>query len=106
LVSNCTVSLCSDLGFGIESDGPANGDLTLDNCRAVGNLGGLSAANSRTGNATMRITNCVVTGNTVGIETFQFGTGTTSVVGTSPGTNLITGNGSGNVTIGGGLTLQ
>jgi hypothetical protein len=92
-VSNCTASLCGDAGFVVGSDSSANADLTLTNCRAFGNPTGLDVNTTSTGNATMRIANCIVTKNTTGIQTFKFGAGTPSVIGTSPGTNLISGNG-------------
>jgi hypothetical protein len=103
-LSDCTASLCN-VGFEVDSGGSGNADLTLTNCRAIGNSGGLDAANSFTGNAVMRIANCVVTKNSMGILTTSSGGGTAGVFGTSPGTNLIAGNGSGNVAAG-GLTLQ
>jgi hypothetical protein len=91
-LSNCTASLCVD-GFFLESDTAANADLTLTNCRAFGStLNGLFATTASTGTATMRIANCVVTRNNFGISTFSSGSGIASVIGTSPGTNFISGN--------------
>jgi hypothetical protein len=92
-MSNCAASLCGFPGFLLESHSAGNADLTLTNCRSFGNGTGLSASTVSTGNATIRIANCTVTKNTNGIHTFQSGGGTASVIGTSPGTNLISGNG-------------
>jgi hypothetical protein len=90
-MSNCTASLCGD-GFLVESNSAGNVDLTLTNCRASGNSVGLASGVFSTGNTTIRIANCVVTKNSKGIATQQSGGGTASVIGTSPGTNLISGN--------------
>jgi hypothetical protein len=96
-ISNCTASLCTTLGFAVFSAGAGNGDLTLTNCRALGNGGsGLSAITASFGNTIMRIANCVVTDNVVGISTLEpppFSGGTATILGTSPGTNFIWGNG-------------
>jgi hypothetical protein len=87
-MSNCTVSLCG-LGINAFAATSAGGvDLTVTNCRAIGNTTGLEVAEFF-GNATIRIANCVVTQNTTGIAR----TLAASVIGTSPGTNLISGNG-------------
>ena len=90
-MSNCTASLCAT-GFFVESESSTNADLTLTNCRAFGNGVGLGTRTTSTGNATIRIANCTVTKNTNGIQTFQSGGGIASVLGTSPGTNFISGN--------------
>jgi hypothetical protein len=103
-VSNCTASLCG-FGFEVDSGSSGNADLTLTNCRASGDADGLFAFNSSTGNATMRIANCVVTKNGTGILTQSSGGGTAAVIGTSPGTNLISGN-STDGTTGSSVTLQ
>jgi hypothetical protein len=102
--SNCTASLCS-IGFQVYSNCPATADLTLSNCRAVGNTDGLAAKTFSTGNATMRITNCEVAKNQTGISVSSSGGGIASVVGTSPGTNLIAGNGT-NGSVASSTTLQ
>jgi hypothetical protein len=107
-LTNCTASLSTGnqsnggAGFVVASimNSPANANLTLTNCRAFGNTFGLDAESSATGNATIRIADCVVTRNTTGIVTDSFGAGITSVIGTNPGTNLISGNGDGNATSG------
>jgi hypothetical protein len=104
-LSNCSASLCNK-GFAVFSDTAANADLTLVNCRAVNNnASGLSATSTSTGNATMRIANCVAAGNTTGIDTSSSGGGTASVIGTGPGTNFISGNGTDGA-VGGSVTLQ
>jgi hypothetical protein len=100
-ISNCTASLCANTAFTVESASTANADLTLTNCRAVGNGGEALALFARTagsGNATMRLAYCVVTVNATGIVTLSTGGGTASVLGTNPGTNLISGNRTGNST--------
>ena len=66
--------------------------MTLTNCRAFGNSTGLNAAGFSTGSATMRIADCVVTKNSTGIFISSGGGGVASVLGTSPGTNFISGN--------------
>jgi hypothetical protein len=105
LLTNCTASL-GEVGFEIAASSSGNVDMTLTNCRALGNTqAGLNVGAQSTGNATMRIANCVVTQNVNGIATLALGSGTASVIGTGPGTNTITGNGGGN-TVGGSTTLQ
>jgi hypothetical protein len=91
-MSNCTASL-GGLGFHAVANFSGGADLTLTNCRATGNTTGLEAERL-VGNVTIRVANCVVTQNTNGIVSVTGG----SVIGTSPGTNLISGNGSGNST--------
>jgi hypothetical protein len=104
-LSNCTASLCTFAGFSAEA-GFANVVLTLADCRAVGNNFGIHATAANGVNATVHIANCVITQNTVGIFTAAtFSTSVASVAGTSPGTNLIVGNGSGNTTSS-SVTLQ
>jgi hypothetical protein len=103
-LNNCTASLCGT-GISLQSNLSSNADLTLTNCRAFGNGNGLTAQTFSTGNATMRIANCVVTRCTSGIGTASSGGGVASVLGTSPGTNLITGNAGNNATSG-TVTLQ
>jgi len=88
-ISNCTSSLYNGPGFDISCDAAGNLDVTLVNCRAVGNGVGLSAGNTSTGTTIVRIANCVVTGNGHGIKT---GGAATLVLGTNPGTNFISGN--------------
>jgi len=96
LLTNCTASVGA-FGFDIISNSASNVDMTLINCRIVGNTQkALDAEAHSTGNATMRIANCVVTQNAVGIATLVTSSGAASVVGTGPGTNLIVANGSGN----------
>jgi len=105
LITNCTASL-SEAGFEVFASAAGNVDMTLTNCRAIGNTSeGLSLTAQSTGNATMRIANCVVTQNLVGISALATGSGTASVIGTAPGTNLIAGNGTGN-SVGTTATLQ
>jgi hypothetical protein len=100
LISNCIASLCED-GFFVISNSAGNADLTLTNCRAFGNTSvGLVATTISTGNATMRVSNCVVTDNLIGISRVSFGAGVPSVLGSNPGTNLISGNASLNSTTG------
>ena len=105
LLTNCTASL-GEVGFEVAANSSGNVDMTLMNCRALGNTQeGLNLSAQSTGNATMRIDNCVVTQNFKGIATLATGSGTASVIGTGPGTNVIAGNGSGN-TVGSSATLQ
>jgi hypothetical protein len=98
-MSNCTASLCG-VGFHAITNFSGGADLTLTNCRATGNTTGLEA-DRVVGNVTIRTANCVVTQNTTGILS-SLGA---AVLGTSPGTNLISGNGSGNSTTS-NVTLQ
>jgi hypothetical protein len=91
-LSNCTASLCSD-GFVVDSFSSVSADLMLSDCRAFGNTTGLFVGTVKTGNATMRIDNCVVTQNAIGVRTVGSGFGLPSVLGTSLGTNSISGNG-------------
>jgi hypothetical protein len=92
LVSNCTVS-GGLTGFLATSGGTGNVDLTLIGCRSVRNQFGLALNDSAKGNVTMLIANCMVTGNTQGIFLQSAaGTGTPAVLGTSPGSNFISGN--------------
>jgi hypothetical protein len=90
LLSNCTVSM-SDLGAFNLFAGSASADLTLTNCRAFGNGAGVVVSADGTGFATVRIASCVVTGNLSGaIQILNSGLGgIASVVGTSPGSNLL-----------------
>ena len=76
--------------FSIEAAAAGNLDVTLVNCRSFGNVVGVSAngANS-TGTTTVRIANCVITGNHTGIISSG---SATSLLGTNPGTNFISGN--------------
>jgi hypothetical protein len=105
LITNCTASM-NEAGFEVLADNAGNVDMTLTNCRAIGNTeDGLSLAATSTGNATMRIANCVVTQNVAGISAVATGSGTVAVIGTGPGTNLIAGNGSGNA-VSSSATLQ
>jgi hypothetical protein len=100
VVSNCTASICS-FGFTVLSQTAATADLTLDNCRAVGNGVGLRAdAFGTGGSATMRIYDCVVTQNFSGVSADSAGGGIPSVIGTNPGTSLISGNTNNNATTG------
>jgi hypothetical protein len=62
--------------------------MTLTNCRAFDNATALTAETQTTGSATIRLANCVVTQNNIGFQTFP-GSGTATVIGTNPGTNLI-----------------
>jgi hypothetical protein len=105
-LTGCTASRGGD-GVLLESSSSGNADITLTNCGATGNSGvGLEAQTSSSGNATIRITGCVVTQNSNGIVATAFGGGAASVLGTSPATNLVTANSSGNSTSGGSVTLQ
>jgi hypothetical protein len=92
LVSDCTASLCTNGGFWAESHNASNAVLTLNNCRSFRNAVGIFTDATSTGNAIVIIANCVVTRNLIGIDTTLGG----AIGGTSPGTNLIVGNGSGN----------
>jgi hypothetical protein len=103
-VSNCTASFCS-AGFASLSNSSGDADLTLINCRAFGCNSGFGASTFSSGNATIRIGNCVATRNNIGISKFSSGGGVSSVVGTSPGTNFISGNGS-NGSTNSSVTLQ
>jgi hypothetical protein len=105
-LSNCTASLCG-VGFQAESDSAVNANLTLANCRAIVNNTGILVRAESTGSATVRVANCVVTNNVVGLTATQNPLGgPATVVGTSPGTNLIADNGSGNTTGNAPLALQ
>jgi hypothetical protein len=105
LVTNCTASQ-GEVGFELDSIGAGNADMTLTNCRATGNSQeGLLVTAQSTGNATMKIANSTVTQNVAGILTSALSTGTATVIGTGPGTNLISGNASGNA-VGSTATLQ
>jgi hypothetical protein len=105
-LSNCTASLCFDgIVVDILSSSPTNADLTLTNCRAFGNGTGLAALTGSPGKATLQIANCVVDKNSFGINVVSSGGGVASVIGTSPGTNLISGNGTDGTTSG-SATLQ
>jgi hypothetical protein len=106
-LSNCTASLC-DQGFFVGSfvSSSGNANMALTNCRAFGNFQtGFAAQTLGPGRATILITGCVATQNSVGIALNSGGGGTASVIGTSPGTNLISGNTSGNITSS-SVTLQ
>ena len=93
LLVNCTVSLC-DYGFNVVSAGGAV-DVTLTNCRSFENTFGVAAESSM-----VRLDHCVITKNVTGILAAS-----ASVFGTTTGTNLIDGNGTGNA-VTGTLTLQ
>jgi hypothetical protein len=87
LVTNCTAAYCFD-GFSASNRRPGtNVDLTLTNCRAIGNNFGIIATALFQSATTIRIAGCVVVQNNTGIETVAG-----SVIGTSPGTNLIADN--------------
>jgi hypothetical protein len=98
-LSNCTASLCFD-GFRAASFGSGDSvDLTLIDCRAIDNSNiGIAVTAFSVGTATIRIANCVVTGNGTGI--FMSSGGPAAVIGTNPGTNLISGNTTDGVTTG------
>jgi hypothetical protein len=101
LVTNCTAAFCAEGFSAVASTSRTNVDMTLTNCRAIGNGLGISAS-ADSQNATIRIAGCVVVQNNTGIPTGFGG----FVIGTSPGTNLIAGNIAGNALSGGGITLQ
>jgi hypothetical protein len=103
-LSNCTASLCGT-GISVNSVTFGSAALTLTNCRSFGNGNGLTAQAFGTGPAIMRIANCVVTRCSSGVGASSSGTGIASVDGTSPGTNLISGNTTNNATIA-TVTLQ
>jgi hypothetical protein len=86
---NCTVASHSGIGFWAINGNFSGGnvDLMLVNCRSIGNSQGLLATISGPRTCTIRMANCVVTQNSIGI-----GTGGGAVIGTSPGTNFISGN--------------
>jgi hypothetical protein len=91
LLTNCTASLCAS-GFAAVAPIASGGtiDLTLTSCRATANSNGILADTPGTTSATVRMANCVVTHNGLGILLFG---GSAAVIGTSPGTNFISGNG-------------
>jgi hypothetical protein len=97
-LSNCAASLCQTNGFFAGSGSSANARMSLTKCRAFANFTGVRAVTTQTGGATISLANCVVTDNSIGITQNNFGTGLAALVGTSQGTNLITGNGSDGVT--------
>jgi hypothetical protein len=92
LLVNCTAALGNGPGFSATSDQSADVEITLVNCRSFGNSFGVTAESKSSGNATSRICGCVVTGNVTGIAVVAHSTGVPSVLGTSPGTNFISGN--------------
>jgi hypothetical protein len=92
LLVNCTAALGNGPGFSAAADQSADVEMALVNCRAFGNSFGVAAEARSTGNATIRIGGCVLTGNVTGIAVVAHSTGVPSVLGTSPGTNFITGN--------------
>ena len=109
---NCTVSECN-FGFSAATHNANNADMTLINCFAVGNVGGdpgsgfgveATVGINAPGNTTVRLINCTVTGNHFGIDVTDSGPGIAAVLGTNPGTNLISGNGIDGST-GGSVTL-
>jgi hypothetical protein len=102
MLTNCTASLCGNVGFLVESDSSGNAALTLSSCRAFRNFTGVFARNFSTGGASIVIANCTVVENAVGVNTSGV-PGSAGVFGTSPGTNLIVGNNSGQFTTGLGL---
>jgi hypothetical protein len=106
-VSNCTASLCTDAGFLATSDGPGNVILALTNCRATANSLGIRAAAIKSGSAIVSIDRCLVTQNTFGLQASGIGANGMLglILGTSPGTNLIAGNGT-DGSLGGSITLQ
>jgi hypothetical protein len=88
MLSNCTASLCGSSGIQAVA-GTANVEVTLTNCRFFANHDGIIANGVSTPTAIVRMANCVVTQNVNGIQA-QGANG--SVIGTSPGGNLIAGN--------------
>ena len=105
LLSDCTASV-GGTGFNAQSSGAGNTNMTLTNCRASGNVAGVVAETSSTGAVTIGITNCVVTQNrNNGLTTLKLGAGIPTIVGTSPGSNDISGNGT-NGTVNSSVTLQ
>jgi hypothetical protein len=104
-VTNCSATSGS-IGFNVESVTTANADLTLTNCGVIGNFIGILASCNNTGNATARLAYCAVTNNSTGINKSALGAGTASVLGTNPGTNLISGNQSGSALGGTAVSLQ
>jgi hypothetical protein len=64
----------------------------LTNCRAFGNNTGIEAQTQGVGNATIRLSNSTVTQNRIGELKASSGGGLASVLGTSRGTSLISGN--------------
>jgi hypothetical protein len=92
---NCTASLCGSIGYDLFAQNSSGGNvsLTLTNCGAIGNQRGIFAEATGTATATVLMANCVVTQNSTGIVT----TGG-ALIGTSTGTNLISGNGADGVT--------
>jgi hypothetical protein len=93
-VNNCTASTCFT-GFKAVSESSIGASLTAINCRALNAaISGFSAISSgKGGTAALIISNCVALGSASGISTSTSGGGIAQVAGTSPGTNLIYGNG-------------
>jgi len=103
-LDNCAASLGGAVGFYAESASAGNVDLTLTNCRAAGNGDtGIFARTDSTGNTTVRLVSCVVTRNIRGINAFG---PLAKILGTSPGSNLISDNISTDGTISGTRALQ
>jgi len=100
LLVNCIAALGNGPGFSATSDQSADVEITLVNCRGFGNSFGVASEARSTGNATIRIGGCVLTGNVTGIAAFAHSTGVPSVLGTSPGTNFISGNSTDGTTTG------
>jgi hypothetical protein len=95
-LSDCTASLGPN-SFGFEATSKSAGDidLTLTNCRSTGNSAGISIVATGTGSGTLRMAHCVVTKNNIGLASFH-----AALLGTSPGTNLISANGNNGATTG------
>jgi hypothetical protein len=91
LISNCTATLCGG-GFEADSEGPSNDALTLTNCRVSESASGVTAF-SGIGNLTLSLVNCVITNNSGPGLFFDGQNFFPSLLGTSPGTNLVSGNG-------------
>jgi len=96
LVSNCTASKCPG-GFELNVQSSANSQMTLTNCRAFDDNVGVEC-DGLLANATLYMRDCVVTQNVIGVRVQSANGGVGTLIGTSPGTNLIAGNGTNGAT--------
>lgn len=91
-------------GFVVHALTAANADMSLDGVQAVSNRTGLEAASlGGSGTATIRFVNSLVTQNMTGVHIGLGGT----ILGSSPGTSVIAGNGTDiNGSLGAAIPLQ
>jgi hypothetical protein len=106
MVSNCDVSLCTSSGFQIVSRLTGAVTMTCTNCRAINNEIGFFANADGLAAATILLTNCIATQNGAGVITSSTMSALGSVTGTSPGSNIISGNTSGNTITDPAVTQQ